>query len=66
MGHFSVKIIAPDGSNLNGNQQAEGLYLDFGKMTIAGSTADNNEAAGYNVSVSTNAKLGRVGLNYSF
>jgi outer membrane immunogenic protein len=52
--------------NSNWSIKAEGLYMDFGKMTIAGSTADNNEAEGYNVSIKTNAKIIRTGLNYAF
>ena len=27
MGHFSVKIIAPNGSNLNGNQQSDDRFI---------------------------------------
>ena len=35
MGHFSVKIIAPDGSNLNGNQHALAINEKFyGKKSL--------------------------------
>ena len=33
MGHFSVKIIAPDGSNLNGNQQHRREWSYLSKVT---------------------------------